>query len=142
MLSLFSTPGLPEKTARLNGKFVLLIEDDHHFQTILSTKLSHLGATVTAIDTIEEAESAISQKVPDLILLDIMLPGGKNGFDLLNALPQLVPQQKIPVIVLTNLTDDESKAAFEMGATSFFIKAETPIQQVLDRVLECCSPHP
>lgn len=71
----------------------------------------------------------------DLILLDIMLPGGINGFDVLETLKKDPAFSKIPVIVLTNLGGEE-KIAREIGAIDYLVKAKVTPAQIVDRIKE------
>ena len=109
-------------------KKLLLIEDDK------STAQSY------AAEFTDEYEVCISKNgedglndaleiLPDIILLDVMLPGKMNGFDVLRELKNTTKTMEIPVIILTNL-DDQKKAALESGAVDCFVKANTNIDEV------------
>ena len=70
---------------------------------------------------------------PDMIILDIMLPGKLNGFDVLRQL-KLSPSTKgIPVIVMTNLME-EGKSALELGAIEYLLKVSVSLQDLLEKV--------
>lgn len=72
---------------------------------------------------------------PDLVILDIMLPGGMNGFDVLEELKRNEQTKQIPVLVLTNL-DSEEKVAREIGAQYYLVKAHNPPEKVLEKMRE------
>lgn len=109
-------------------KKILIIEDDsltaqsyaEHFADEYEVCISKNG---------EQGLQEAQEILPDVILLDVMLPGKMNGFDVLRELKQRTPTTHIPVIILTNL-DDQKKAALEFGAAECFVKANTPIDQV------------
>ena len=110
-------------------KTILIVEDDTAMQKIYQTTLSKAGyQTLQALTTDEGAAQA--QKHPNLILLDIMLPGNKNGFDLLEALKKDEKLKNIPVIILTNL-ESEKKTALEIGAVDYLIKANISLEDLV-----------
>ena len=90
-------------------------------------KLANAGYDVVSTDTAIKALTILKSFLPDIILLDIMLPGGMNGFDVLQILKQDQKLKIIPVIVLTNL-DSEKKTALELGASDYIIKSDTPLE--------------
>src|SRR5437763_1983946 len=102
---------------------ILLVEDDQLLQEVYRDALTQEGydvvSTATGKDTLFQAKSFH----PDLILLDIMLPGGMNGFDILRDLKADSKLKKTPVIMLTNL-DSERKTAMELGVQDYIVKAD------------------
>jgi DNA-binding response OmpR family regulator len=114
-------------------KKILLIEDDLDLQRVYSQKLEHEGfQVVLAQDATQGLYSAKSDK-PNLILLDIMLPGKMNGFELLETFKKDNELKKIPVIVLTNL-DTEKSIAEKIGATDYLVKANTDLDALVEEV--------
>lgn len=115
------------------AKKILLIEDDLDIQRIYSTKLGSQGYEVLlTVDALEGFDLAKKNK-PNLIFLDIMLPGKLNGFELLEALKKDEALKSIPVIVLTNL-DTEKQQAMQVGAQDYLIKANTDLNQIVEKV--------
>ena len=112
---------------------ILIIEDDEMlvrmYTQLLITKQYQV---VTARDGRSGLALVLSEK-PDLILLDIMLPGGMNGFDVLEDLKRTRETHSIPVIVLTNI-DSEEKIARDIGAVSYLVKANNPPDKVLEKI--------
>jgi len=113
-------------------KKVLMIEDDQALKDVYKLALSDVVEYNGAKDGKEGLEKIRSIK-PDLIILDIMLPGGMNGFDILEEIKKDPAVMSIPVLVLTNL-DTEEKVAREIGAVEYLVKANTPIEKVVDKV--------
>ena len=72
----------------------------------------------------------------DVILLDVMLPGGMNGFDVLEQLKKNSVSQTIPVFMLTNL-DSEEKVAKTIGAKGYIVKANTSKNEIVKLVMDC-----
>jgi len=74
------------------------------------------------------------EKKPDLILLDLILPR-VHGFDVLKKLKEDKETKEIPVIVLTNLEGiGDVDKALEMGATTYLVKAQYSLEEVVDKI--------
>lgn len=121
---------MPENNSK---KKILIVEDDMGLQKILREKLEQLGLAVTSADNGQGALNSVKESVPDLILLDIMLPGGMNGFDVMEQLKKHEIYKSIPVIVLTNL-DTEQKTALDIGAIDYIVKPNTSIDDVVLKI--------
>ncbi|HET7099386.1 MAG TPA: response regulator, partial [Patescibacteria group bacterium] len=109
---------------------ILVVEDETAYQTILKDTFEKEGFEVFVVSGANEAKLNVTKNHPDIILLDIILPGGLNGFDFLENLEGKAETRKIPVVVLTNLASEE-KVAKEIGASAYYIKADTPIDEVV-----------
>lgn len=114
-------------------KTVLVVDDDLALQTILLDKLLSLDLSATAVATGIEALQSVKASKPDLILLDIMLKGNLNGFDVLEELKKSEDSKHIPVIVLTNL-EGEQKSALNIGAIDYIEKANISLDDVILKV--------
>lgn len=114
---------------------ILLIEDNDLLQELYKGKLSDEGFEVMVVSKGEEGLALVKSQKFDLILLDVILPGGINGFDVLEALKKDKALSQIPVIVLTNL-EGEEKIAREIGAVDYFVKAKVTLDQIVTRVNE------
>ncbi|MCK5413035.1 MAG: response regulator [Candidatus Pacebacteria bacterium] len=118
-----------------NKKKILIIEDEATLQKALSDMLIKEGyEVVSAIDGLIGLDLARSEN-PDLILLDIILPG-MDGFDVLRNIKQK-DNSEVPVIILTNLSDlDDIQKALDIGATTYLVKADFHLADVLKKVEE------
>lgn len=114
-------------------KIVLVVEDDSSLQQVLNDKLVEVGFDVIRAGTGQEALNRVKEKETDLVLLDIMLPGGINGFDVLEQLKKNPALKAIPVVVLTNL-DTEQKTAMDIGAVDYIVKANISIDEVVSKI--------
>ena len=115
------------------AKTILLIEDDLDIQRIYSMKLDAAGFKVLLSVDATQGLTELKKEKPDLILLDIMLPGKMNGFELLKNLKEDEALKNIPVVVLTNL-DTENDEALNLGAVDYIIKANTNLDQIVEKV--------
>ncbi len=112
---------------------ILLVEDDMVLAQMYQDKLSANKYDVVVAHTGSEALTKVRGFHPDLVLLDIMLPGGMNGFDVLQQMQMDQLLKTIPVIVFTNL-DSEKKVALEMGAKDYIVKADKSLEELLEIV--------
>src|SRR6266436_6061273 len=101
---------------------VLLVEDDPRMPEVLAALLRDDNITLASAKDGQEALRLAREMRPDLILLDLGLPG-VNGFDLLRQFKESPDTQAIPVIVLTawNSTHDKLRG-FELGAVDYLTK--------------------
>jgi DNA-binding response OmpR family regulator len=115
-------------------KKILFIEDEDALQKTFRDVLEKEGyQMISALDGESGLRLAKSQK-PDLILLDLILPK-KDGFEVLKELKEDENTREIPVIVLTNLEDVESvEKAIELGATTYLVKAQYSLKEVIQKV--------
>lgn len=118
------------------GINVLLVEDDTFLREICSKKLVKEGYTVyEAVDGIQALEG-VEEVVPDIVLLDIILPA-VDGFQVLHQIknsknPKVVA---VPVIMLSNLgQDDDIKKAMDMGANDYLVKAHFTTEEIAGKI--------
>lgn len=108
----------PEPTA-------LIVDDDEQLQQLLSLGAEDAGFKTHIVDNIASAREWLGSNVPDLMLLDVMMPGG-NGLDLLRWVKQQPKLSRIPIIVSSALKDDETRQdAIELDAVDFLRKPFT-----------------
>jgi len=113
---------------------VFIVEDERALADVLKEKLEKEGFDADAIYSGEKAVSLIKKKKPDIILLDLLLPG-KDGFEILTELKADKNLKNIPVIVLSNLSQDEDiKKALSLGAVDYYVKAQHPLKEVVEKV--------
>lgn len=120
---------------KLNIK-VLIVEDDSFLREICAKKLAREGFSVyEAIDG-EEALKIFEKNIPDIILLDIILPA-IDGFDVLKKIRSNKNSKisKVPVIMLSNLgQEDDVKKAMDLGANNYLIKAHFTTEEIVKKI--------
>lgn len=117
-------------------KKVLFVEDESALQKALSDMLIPNGYQVVQALDGEIGIRTAEVEQPDLILLDLVLPR-KNGFEVLTELKKNEKTKNIPVIVLTNLEGvEEVGQALSLGATTYLVKANYSLEDVLTKVKE------
>ncbi len=103
---------------------VLLVDDDEVNLLLTALALRERGFKITEAGSGEQALTFLREFVPDIIVLDAMMPGGLDGFDTCRAVRRLPGFENIPLLMLTGLDDDASiTRAYEAGATDFYVKA-------------------
>ncbi len=113
---------------------ILLIEDDTMISTMYQTKFSMEGQAIeVAMDGQTGLQKVLSLK-PAVVLLDVILPK-MDGFSVLSEMKKNPETKKIPVILLTNLGQDEDvKKGKDLGADDYFVKSNHTPAEIVERV--------
>jgi len=120
---------MPEKRLR-----ILVVEDEESLLSTLQDELEAGGFDVDPALTGEEALRKVTEGPPDLILLDILLPG-VGGLGVLSILKREERTRKIPVVMLSNVGDEAKvQEALELGAEEYFVKTRHELKDILDRL--------
>ncbi len=125
--------GMQSRDLNLENAEILVVDDTPINLHLLSRILSKLGANLRKVSCGEDALQVIQQRVPDIILLDICMPG-MDGFEVCRHLKASSLTQDVPVIFITALTELSDKLkAFEVGGIDYITKPFHN-QEVLARV--------
>ncbi|MEK7478014.1 MAG: response regulator [Patescibacteria group bacterium] len=113
---------------------ILIVEDDEFLRSLTAKRLEKENyAVVVAMD----GASALTQATdnhPDLILLDLLLPG-LNGFEVLEKIKANDALKNTPIIVFSNLGQKEDiEKAKKLGANDFLIKANFTLDDVVTKI--------
>ncbi|NOX34491.1 MAG: fused response regulator/phosphatase [Deltaproteobacteria bacterium] len=112
---------------------VLVVDDNLLNLRLIEKSLSKEGYQIFSADNGPDARAIAAKENPDLILLDIEMPG-ENGFDVIKKLKDNSQTNAIPVIFLTGVSEVDSKLkGFELGAVDYITKPFHPLE-VLARV--------
>jgi DNA-binding response OmpR family regulator len=113
---------------------VLIVEDDTFLLNIYSNQLESAGFNVFAAEDGEKGLKIAKKEKPNLILLDILLPG-KDGFEVLKELKSLKDTKNIAVILLTNLSQKaDLEKGLSLGANDYLIKAHFMPSEVVSKI--------
>jgi DNA-binding response OmpR family regulator len=113
---------------------ILVVEDDSSLAHLEANFLAAYGYTVMIADSGEIAVTTLNSFIPDLVVLDIELPGLLTGWDVLQLLRQ---RARIPVLLTTSLTPDIRKYLRTHGETRLtldHLAKPYPMQTLLKRV--------
>lgn len=116
-------------------KKIIIIDEDTSLLKAYQEMFKAKDVSVVGAATGQEGLTLVSAEKPDVILLDIMLPGGMNGFDVLEQLEANPLTKNVPVIILTNL-DSEEKVARTIGARDYIVKANTTKDEIVKLVMD------
>lgn len=113
---------------------VLIVEDDSFLLNIYSTKFEGEGYAVVVAEDGEKGIDVFLEQKPDIVLLDIMMPK-MNGFDFLEKVKLKKELNNIPIILLTNLSQNKDiEQGLAMGANDYLIKAHFMPAEIVEKV--------
>jgi DNA-binding response OmpR family regulator len=114
---------------------ILLVEDDLFLRDLYVSKLKKEGfENILVAGNGEEGLEMVNKNIPDLVLLDIILPQ-MSGFDVLEKVKKDNNLSQIPIILLTNLGQKEDvEKGYKLGADDYIIKANFTPQQVVEKI--------
>ncbi len=119
-----------------SSKKILVVEDETFLVKIYAVKLKKEGFDVSIASDGEAAIRMAAALRPDLILLDLILPK-LNGFEALEKIRANPDNRKTPVIVLSNLGQEEDvKRAEALGADAYLVKSNFSIQDIVAKIRE------
>jgi CheY-like chemotaxis protein len=117
-----------------NAKKIILIVEDEPIIKALKLKFEQAGFTVEIAENGLEAVEKVHHLMPDVILLDILLPK-LNGFEFLKVLKKESQLNKIPVIVFSNLGSREDvELAKSLGVREYVVKIEVNMDDLIRKV--------
>jgi DNA-binding response OmpR family regulator len=115
-------------------KKILIVEDDLFIRDIYHVKFSQEGFEVILAENGSEALKKLEQFVPDVILLDIVMPY-MDGMEALKNIRSNENWKKIPVIMLTNISEKEKISESEgFGIDNYLIKSQFTPSEVVNKV--------
>jgi len=113
---------------------ILIVDDDPILLKVYQSKLGSEGFAVEAVADGAAALMAIASKPPDLVLLDLMLPGF-SGVEVIRTVRAHEHGRRLPIVVLSNLyLEEESEAATAAGADLILAKASTTPRKVVESI--------
>ncbi len=119
---------------------IAIIEDDSVIRQMYRIKFENEGFEVQVADNGRDGVALAAHMKPDLILLDLHMPE-MNGDEALSQIRNTAWGKNVPVIILTNLGEEESpKALRELGIHSYIVKADFTPRQVVARVKSALEP--
>src|SRR5207244_13116163 len=114
----------------MNGKVILVVEDDRDIRSLLAEFLKREGFSVEVAEDGAGADRALSRMTPDLVVLDLMLPG-EDGLSICR---RLRARGATPILMLTAKNDDIDRiVGLELGADDYLGKPFNP-RELLARI--------
>lgn len=103
---------------------ILVLEDEDSIRRMIAALVQARGFEVMAVGSGVKAVDEAAQHFPDVAILDLMVPGAYDGFEVIKRLRAMEPTTtRIPIIVISALDDAASRErAIQAGASTFFVK--------------------
>lgn len=115
-------------------KVILVVEDEPALQEAVKLKLTQKGVEVITASSGEEAVQRLKEKRPNLVWLDVLLPG-MNGLEVLRWIRESSDFKDLPaVIVSVSGGQEKIKQAFSMNVLDYIVKSEYTIDDIVRRV--------
>jgi response regulator RpfG family c-di-GMP phosphodiesterase len=111
----------------LGGMEILLVDDEPALRELLRATLESVEISVVEAESALAAERRIRQRRPDLIILDLRMPG-MSGSELCRRLKADAETRAIPIVLLTGADDEEARLAHEAGADALVRKPFSPLE--------------
>lgn len=116
------------------GKKVLIVDDDEFLLDMYAIKFREAGFSVEVAHDGKEALQKVESVKPEIVLLDIILPG-MDGFEVLRSLYQEKRADNMMVVMLTNLGQkDDAERGIQLGARDYIVKAHFTPTEVVEKV--------
>lgn len=107
---------------------ILVVEDQDSIRRMIEALVQARGYEVTAVSSGAKAIDVAMTDAPDIVLLDLNLPGQYDGFDVCQRLRDDPNTHSVPVVIISAMDDDESRSrATAAGATAYYTKPFSPI---------------
>lgn len=118
----------------MNTKKILIAEDDKFLIRVYKAKLFDLGYEIILLEDGKDVLSKAKETKPDLIIVDIIMPV-RDGYEAIEDLQGDSETKDIPVIVLSNLSqEDDKKKARELGVKDFLVKSDLSFDTVMEKI--------
>lgn len=116
------------------SKKVMIVEDDRFLSFLLKSRLEKDGFTVGQAFDGEEAIQQLKQDVPNLVILDLIMPK-VTGFEVLKTISVTPELAKVPVVIVSNLAQDSDiEKARELGAKEYYVKVKVSIDDLVAHI--------
>jgi CheY-like chemotaxis protein len=127
-------PGSRSVVAKPLPRKILWVEDDKFLSNILLKKFETSGHTVIKASDGEEAFKLLGEERPDIIVLDLLLPG-MSGFDIIQKTKTMEQLRGVPIVMLSNMNrpSDIEKAKM-LGVNKFLVKAAVSLDEIIKEV--------
>ena len=113
---------------------IVIVEDDKFLRELITQKILKEGYQVVGAVNGEEGVAKTKEVKPDLVLLDLILPG-IDGFEVLRQIKEDPETYKVPVIILSNLGQkDDVERGVQLGASDYMVKAHFTPGEIVAKI--------
>ena len=111
-------------------KRIIVVDDDKEIREIITFVLTHHGFKVSAASDGQQLQHLLIQLIPDLIILDVMMPG-EDGYHICSSLRSNAQTRHIPVIIMTaHVEDIYERISLDLGVADHITKPFHPVELV------------
>ncbi len=119
---------------------VVIVDDDPRLLKAYDMKFRNEGIVAHVVDDAVRAIETIRNTTPDVIVLDVLMPG-KSGWDILREVHADSELTDIPVLMVSNIgSDDKEAEAISAGAAAYLVKSDTPLNDLVERIKQLTTP--
>lgn len=112
----------------MSVKKIMVVDDSPTERLILTDLLTRNGYAVVAVDSGEQAIAQAKQELPDLILMDVVMPG-MNGYQATRTISREETTRHIPIVMCTSKDQETDKIwGMRQGAQGYLVKPLDPIE--------------
>jgi excisionase family DNA binding protein len=115
-----------------SGPLVLLVDDDEKVRELVRINLEFEGYVVREAGSAEQGMAAIEDDMPDLILLDVMMPH-VDGWEMLRRVQERYGAGAIPVVMFSGKVDEQAEAQAASSGAQAFVGKPFDLQQLIDQ---------
>lgn len=103
---------------------ILMFEDDPFIKDIYFKKLAQVGFEIKSFEGYSRVIKLVSEEKPDILLIDLLVPGGIDGFEAIRLLKKDEGTREVPIIIVSNVDNEEQvKRGLTLGAVNYLVKA-------------------
>jgi CheY-like chemotaxis protein len=118
----------------MSGARILLVEDDRYLRRACETALRQRGFSVSSAVDGAEALDAIASELPDLVLLDLLMPK-VTGLEVLRSLRSRPETRALRVLILSNSSREQDLEEIKrLGVVGYYVKSDLSLRELGDRV--------
>lgn len=111
----------------LLGRAVLVVDDERSLRQQLTRDLKALGYAAFEADSADAARRLLDTEAVDAVILDLLLDGEDDGFQLLGWIRERRPRLPVSVLSAARTASAHIRRAYELGASSYFVKGNIPL---------------
>lgn len=113
---------------------ILIVEDDDFLRSLAVSKLEKEGFAVLTAANGQDGLAMITQELPPVIILDLMLPV-MSGFEVLESIKKNDATKDLKIIVFSNLGDEaDIKKCLDLGAHDYLVKANFTLDELVEKI--------
>ena len=118
----------------MSGARILLVEDDRYLRRACETALRQRGFAVSSAVDGAAALDAIAAELPDLVLLDLLMPR-VTGLEVLRSLRSRPETRALPVLILSNSSREQDLEEIkQLGVAGYYVKSDLSLRELGDRI--------